>query len=106
MAEISGPFPSESNLNNPSDRPAGIDGWLKREASGWLRKTGKRSDLLAAARSNGWQLQEWGESVFGQFQDGPAGLLVYIPAGPAGTANLAALLASVRSWQDSGELPL
>ncbi len=106
MAETFVPFPSEFTRDNYSAHLAKIDGWLRREASSWLRKAGKRPDLLAAARSDGWQLQEWGNLIFGQFQDGPAGLLVYIPPGSAGAANLAALLASVRSWQAAGELPL
>jgi acetylornithine deacetylase/succinyl-diaminopimelate desuccinylase-like protein len=106
MAEISAPYPPASTLNTSVARLAFIDGWLKREASGWLKKARKGSDLLGEARSCGWQVQAWGDTVFGQLQDGPAGLLFYIPPGEAGKTNLAALLAAAQSWQTGRELPL
>lgn len=105
MSEFSDLFPSIAD--QPGQFPE-IDAWLDRQASGWLKIARSRVDLLAEGWAAGWQVQEWGDSVFGQFSgSGPASLLVYIPPGRASRSNLAALLAAAQSWQTlAGELPL
>lgn len=101
------PDPVPPIPNSPGQLPE-VDGWLHRQASGWLKTARSRVDLLAEGQTGGWQLQQWGDSLFGHYPgSGPASLLVYIPPGGASRANLSALLAAVQSWQTvAGALPL
>lgn len=111
MPETSAPIPSDPA--DPRDTDTGfparldeIDRWLQGEAPLWLKKAGAGQGLLAEAREAGWELRQWGKTIFGQIAGGTARLLLYFPPGQAGAVNLAALAAAARAWQTSGGLPL
>ncbi|MBN9388757.1 MAG: peptidase dimerization domain-containing protein [Chloroflexi bacterium] len=106
MSETSAPIQTDTPGSDFPARLAGVDTWLQREAAFWLKKAGDEQGLLAEARADGWQLKQWGKSVFGQVGNGPGRLLVYLPPGRASAVNLAALMAATQSWQTTGDLPL
>ncbi|MDB5078846.1 MAG: hypothetical protein JWP00_770 [Chloroflexi bacterium] len=102
------PLPGQPGLPALPDRLIMIDAEINRQASRYLKEARQQLDRLTDDLPDGWQVQKWGKTVFGQYQgSGSASLLVYFPALPASRYNLSALLAAAAAWQTvAGELPV